>query len=112
MKKHKTNDDDQQWFDNQIGEALDRFDAIHAPLLPKLHVFEQLVQAHKRELKRKLWKDLLLFWLLAVFIFSSMMWVLDRNWVWFLTIQSAIAAGGIGFVSITFVRRMGSTWRS
>jgi hypothetical protein len=110
MKKHKTEKDDQQWFDNQLGESVNRFDAVHAPPLPELHAFEQLVHEHKRELKRKLRKELMLFWLSACFIVSIMMWILDRNWVWFAILQSVIAAGGIAFVGIMFGKRMGRQW--
>lgn len=112
MKKHKSDEIDQQWFDEQLGAAINRFDAVHEPLLPELHNIEQLVQLHKNDLKRKLWKDLLLFWLVACFIFGSMMWMLERDWVWFAILQSIIAMGGIAFVSMTFGKRMGRKWNN
>jgi hypothetical protein len=112
MKKLKEDTEDQQWFDNQLQETLDRFDAIHVPHVPELHRFEDMVDAHKQQLKKKLWKDLLLFWLIACLIFGLMMWMIDRNWVWFAILQAVIAAGGIGFVSITFGRRKVRAWRS
>ncbi|RCW44150.1 YxlC family protein [Paenibacillus prosopidis] len=110
MKKHKTENGDQQWFDNQIGKAVKRFDDVHEPSVPELHAFEQLVHEHKREVKRKLWKELMLFWLAACFIFGFMMWIVDRNWVWFAVFQSAIAAGGIVFAGMTFGKRVGREW--
>jgi hypothetical protein len=110
MKKYKTDNGDQQWFDDQIGEAVNRFDAVHAPPVPELHAFEQLVHEHKREVKRKQWKELMLFWLAACFIFGFMMWILDRNLVWFAVLQSVIAIGGIIFAGMAFGKRMWHQW--
>ncbi|KRE32697.1 YxlC family protein [Paenibacillus sp. Soil522] len=112
MKKPKEDYNDQQWFDEQLGEAVTRFDAAHAPHVPELQQFEGFVQAHKHETKKKLWKELMLFWLTACFIFGSMLWIIDRNWIWFAILQAVIAAGGVGFVSLTFGRRRVRSWRS
>ncbi|MGG1639507.1 YxlC family protein [Paenibacillus sp. FSL K6-3182] len=112
MKKLKEETEDQKWFDDQLQETLNRFDAIHAPHVPELQRFEDMVDAHKQQMKRKLWKDLLIFWLLACLIFGMMMWMLDRNLVWFAVLQVVIAVGSIGFVGITFGRRKVRTWKS
>lgn len=112
MKKRKEDHNDQQWFDEQLGEAVTRFDAAHAPHVPEPQQFEALVQAHKRETKRKLWNELLLFWLTACFIFSLMLWIIDHNWIWFAILQVIATAGGIGFVSMTFGRRKVRAWRT
>jgi len=112
LKKHKSEDIDQKWFDEQFGSVVNQFDAAHAPLLPELHHVEQLVQLHKNDLRRKFWKELLLFWLVACFIFGLMMWMLERDLVWFAILQLIIAMGGIGFVSMTFGKRMGRKWNN
>ncbi|OBZ08528.1 YxlC family protein [Bacillus sp. FJAT-26390] len=112
MKKPKEEDYDQQWFDDQFKEAVNRFDATHAPNVPDLQQFEAFVEGRKQEMKRGLWKELLLFWLTGCLVLGLMLWMLDRSWVWFAVLQTLIAAGGIGFVSITFGRRKVRTWRS
>ncbi|MBD2870909.1 YxlC family protein [Paenibacillus arenilitoris] len=112
MKKHSANDPDQQWFDEAMGDAIARFDASHSPGVPELDAFERLVQARKREARKRLWRDLTLFWLTACFVFGSMAWVLERNWIWFAALQVAAAAGGAGFVACNFGRRTWSKWKS
>lgn len=112
MKKPNEVNHDQQWFDNQFKEAVTRFDATHAPNVPNLQQLEAFVAGHKQDVKRRLWKELLLFWLTACFIFGVMMWVIDRNLVWFAVLQALVAAGGVGFVIMTYGRRKVRTWRS
>ncbi|WP_028609449.1 DUF5345 family protein [Paenibacillus harenae] len=113
MKKKPSNSpDDQQWFDERLGDAIRRFDENHLPETAELQAFEQLVLAHKQGLKKKLWKELLLFWLTSCFIFGSMMWVLEQNWVGFPVMQAVIAAGGIIIALMKFGNRTGIKWKS
>ncbi|MCA0756782.1 YxlC family protein [Paenibacillus sp. N4] len=112
MKKNKTDELDQQWFDEQIGAALNRFDAVHERPMPDLHELERLVQEHKREAKRKLWRELALFWLTAICVLFTMLWLLDSSRIGFAIVQAVLAAGAIGFTGITFGKRMGQKWKS
>lgn len=112
MKKPKEEHDDQLWFESEMQQALTRFDVAHKPDIPELQRFENMVLAHKQEMKRTLWKELAVFWLIACLMFGLMMWMLDRNWVWFAILQAVIAAGGIVFVSMTFNRRKVRVWKS
>lgn len=112
MKKLEKDLIDQLWFDDHMKEQVSRFEAIHEPHVPDLHAFEQFVHEHKQGMKRKLWKELAMFWLMACFVFGGMMWVMDRNLVWFLILQAVIAAGGIVFVSMTFGKGMIRKWKS
>ena len=112
MKKPKEDPNDQQWFDDQLKEAVTRFDATHAPNVPDLQQFEAFVDNHKQEMKKGLWKELMLFWLTACFIFGFMLWMIDRHWEWFAILQAVIAVGGIGFASLTFGRRKVRAWKS
>ncbi|MGO4548602.1 DUF5345 family protein [Paenibacillus sp. 2TAB23] len=110
MKKH--DEEEQNWFNNLMKEDLTRFDAAHAPEVPEQHRFEELVLAHVQDTKRKLWRELLLFWLLACLIFGVMLWIIDRNWIWFAMIQAVITAGGIGYASYAFARGRLREWKS
>lgn len=112
MKKNKTDELDQQWFDEKVGAALSRFDAVHERPMPELPELERLVQEHKRETRKKLWRELALFWLAAVFVLCSMLWLLDSSRIGFAIVQAVLAAGGIGFAVITFGKRMGQKWKS
>ncbi|WP_141502729.1 YxlC family protein [Paenibacillus luteus] len=112
MKKPNEEIEDQLWFEDRLKDAMTQFDAVHAPKVPSLQQFEALVDDHKQEMKKRLWKELLLFWLIACFILGLMLWVLDRNVVWFAILQICIAVGGISFVTMRFRRRKVSTWKS
>lgn len=112
MKKPKEEIDDQQWFNDQFKNALTRFDASHGPDVPELQQFEAFVDSHKQETKKKLLKELMLLWAAACFIFAVMVWMIDRNWVWFAILQAVVAATGIGYASLTFGLRKVRGWKS
>ncbi|CAM4188154.1 YxlC family protein [Paenibacillus alkaliterrae] len=112
MRKQKTDDVDQLWFEKHVGPAVNRFDAVHSPPIPGLNELEQRVKRHKQDVKRMLWKELALFWLTAIFVLSSMLWLLDNSRMWFAVVQTVFAAGGIGYVSMIFGRRMGHKWKN
>lgn len=112
MKKPDEDINDQQWFNDNMKEKVNRFDAIHEPDVPDFQAFNRLVVLHKEDIKRKLWKELSLFWLTACFIFGSMMWILDRNWIWFIVLQAVIAVSGIGFGAMTLRKGMRHKWKS
>ncbi|WP_138755184.1 YxlC family protein [Paenibacillus sinopodophylli] len=112
MKKRDEEMDDQKWFNDQFKDKITRFDDLHAPLIPSSQQFDELVHAHKQERSRKLWKELLLFWITACFVFGLMLWIIERNWVWFAILQTIVAAGGMVFASMAFSRRRQREWKS
>lgn len=112
MKKPKEELDDQQWFNDQIKNTITRFDASHRPDVPELQQFEVFVDRHKQETKKKLRKELMLLWAAACFIFALMLWMIDRNWIWFAILQAVVAACGIGYVSLTFGLRKVREWKN
>ncbi|WP_307476405.1 YxlC family protein [Paenibacillus harenae] len=97
--------DDKRWFDNQIGDSLRQFDEAHKPFTPDMFEFEALVGAHKQTIRRKQWKDLLLLWLIGCFLFGGMMWLLERDMVWFVVLQAVIACTAIGCVAVMFGKK-------
>ncbi|OMF34725.1 hypothetical protein BK133_12020 [Paenibacillus sp. FSL H8-0548] len=113
MKKSNDDLDDQQWFEDHITEAVSRFDAVHAPHIPEALQFEALVEGHKKELRRRLWKELLLLSFAACVVLSLMLWMTaERNLVFFVIFQASIAAIGIGISSAAFGRGKVRKWRS
>lgn len=88
MKKSNDDLDDQQWFEDHITEAVSRFDAVHAPHIPEALQFEALVEGHKKELRRRLWKELLLLSFAACVVLSLMLWMTaERNLVFLLSFK-------------------------
>lgn len=119
MKNSKSNDQanhqaandlDQQWFDRQMSGQLRKFDAVHEPVVPKIPELETMVKTHKREMIKKQLRDLLLFWLIALPVLSTMFWVLERDWIWFAVIQSLVAAGAVFYASMMFRKRVSRQW--
>lgn len=97
---------EQQWFNKHMGEQLQQFDSAYEPDVPGISEFEALVTSHKREMVRKQWRDLLLFWLIALPVLGMMLWVLERNLLWFVGIQSAVSIIAVFYV-IAKLRKKG-----
>lgn len=113
MKKSNDDPNDQAWFEDHITKAVTRFDAIHAPRIPEPMQFETLVEGHKKEMRRKLWKELLVLWLIACVVMSLMLWMTaEHNFVFFVIFQASIAVIGIGISCVAFGRGKVQTWKS
>jgi hypothetical protein len=97
--------DDERWFDSRVGNSLKQFDDAHKPYTPDRFEFEALVGAHKQAIRRKQWKELLLLWLIGCFLFGGMMWVLERDIVWFAILQAVIACAAVGYVAVMFGKK-------
>ena len=110
--KDNDRDENRQWFERHIGNDLRKFDEAHNPLPPRIEQLEAMVAVHKRHARKALWKELLLFWLIAAVIMAGMMWVLERNWVWFAVIQSAAAAGAVLFLSFYLRKKVNGRWKN
>lgn len=113
MKKSNDNEIQMQlWFDEQIGDQLHKLDTANEPDIPPISEFVALVESHKREHEKKQWRDLLLFWLTAVPVLAVMLWVLERDWLWFVSIQVSVALGAILFVSTKVRQRVDQQWNN
>jgi hypothetical protein len=97
--------DDKRWFDSQISDSLKQFDVVHKPYTPDQFEFEALVGAHKQAVRRKQWKELLLLWLIGCILFGGMMWLLERDVVWFVALQAIIACSAVGYVTVMFSKK-------
>lgn len=111
MQGKKSEELDQQWFDEHLRQPVKQLDQLYDPVTPDLAQFERLVHEHKRAVKKKQWRDLALLWLAGCFIFSSMMWLADRHLVWFVVGQTAVAAGAIITIGMKFGRRLSRSWK-
>lgn len=102
--------DDELWFKHQIGGELERFDQAHEIQPPELHEFESLVRSHRQVIKRKQWKELLLLWMIGCVVFGTMMWLLQKEVVWFIALQTVVGCSAVLYASLTFGKRVGQKW--
>lgn len=112
MTKNMGPDEEQRWFEEQMGEALKTFDAAYERQAPDLVMLEAFAAQHQREQRKKMWKELALFWLVAACLLLGMMWVLERHFIWFVALQVLVAAGGLGFVGISYFKKVSRLWKS
>ncbi|MFC5648698.1 DUF5345 family protein [Paenibacillus solisilvae] len=83
-------------FQELFGDHLMKWDASITPPIPALDDLEQLVTDHKQQLSRRLWRDLLLLWVIGGLVISGMLLLLQHNIVVFALVQiGAIAAAAI-----------------
>lgn len=111
MKK-KVHDEDQQWFMEHIGTELQKMDDAYERSEPELEPFESFVASHKMALRKKLWRDLALFWLVAAMLLLGMLWVLERDWIWFAALQLLVAVSAIGYIGFAFVWKGRKQWKN
>lgn len=95
---------DRQWFEERIGSQLERLDETFMPRKPELHAMEAFVEDGKRELKKRFRRELALFWLLAAFVISGIVWTLDNSLSLFVALQALVTLTAIGWLAITLLR--------
>nr|WP_269669537.1 YxlC family protein [Paenibacillus sp. GSMTC-2017] len=91
---------------------MEKLDAAFEPEMPSLDEIESLVTKHKQEIRRRLWKELALFWLVAIFLLFGMMWMLESNWIWFMALQAVVGVGALWYIVASYQRKGGRTWRN
>ncbi|RJX38643.1 hypothetical protein D3P09_13900 [Paenibacillus pinisoli] len=112
MKKNKAHDEDQQWFKDHIGAELQRMDAAFERSEPELEPFESFVASHKQALRRRLWRDLALFWLVAAMLLLGMFWIMEQDWIWLAALQSLVAVSAVGYIGIAHVWKGRKQWKN
>ncbi|MCK9858667.1 YxlC family protein [Paenibacillus sp. ATY16] len=86
-----------------LTESLNSWDASIELQVPHIIELEQLISDHKEKTKRRLWRDLILLWMLGILVIGSMMLIYDwnDNAFWFLQLLGVV--GGLLF--LRFVNR-------
>jgi len=100
----------EQW----LNESLRRFDAMFEPPAPSLQALQELADNGRKAANRKLWRDLVLFWIVGCIVTGGVMLLLKSDIVWFAALQAAAAVAGVAFAAVTGKRRTaertGSKW--
>lgn len=115
MKKNKAHDaldDDQLWFMENMGGELNKFDAAYERQMPDLEEMEAYLAIQKQELRRKLWRDLARFWLVAIVVLTGTMWMFNRDPIWYIGFQSAVCIGAVGYIGIAHAKKVKTLWKS
>ncbi|REK71569.1 YxlC family protein [Paenibacillus paeoniae] len=112
MKKNNVHDEDQQWFTEHMGAELQRFDDAYERREPELAPLDSFVASHKLALRKKLWRDLALFWLVAAMLLLGMLWILERDWIWFAALQLLVAISAIGYIGFVHRKKGREQWKN
>lgn len=112
MKKNGAHDEEQLWFDARVKTELTKFDQAFERPDPDPTQLAALVADHRKQLRRKLWRDLALFWIVAAIVLTAILGVLDRSWIWFVALQGISAAGAIAFIGISSAKRRKQSWKN
>lgn len=86
---------DAEEFRELIGDHLSRWDERIEPPVPHLSALEQMVSQHQEELGRRLWRDLLLLWMLGVVLIGGLVLMIRWSIVAFACLQAAALAGAL-----------------
>ncbi|CAM4477986.1 YxlC family protein [Paenibacillus tarimensis] len=90
-----------------LQEGLADFDEQRDINVPSSVWFEELALEGRRSARRKLLRDLAIFWLTGGAILSVLMLMLSSNVVWFIVLQVLALIGGTGFAVVHWLRGTG-----
>ncbi|PZD95689.1 hypothetical protein DNH61_14325 [Paenibacillus sambharensis] len=90
-----------------LQEGLADFDGQTDINVPSSAWFEELALEGRRSARRKLQRDLAIFWLTGGIILSVLMLVLSSNVIWFIALQGLALIGGTGFAAVHWLRGTG-----
>lgn len=99
--------ENREWFEQNIGGQLRRLDEALQPQEPEPHAMEAFVAEGKRELRRKLGRELVAFWIVAAIVIGGMIWTIERSWMLFIALQTIAALSAIGLLSVRLLRHAG-----
>ncbi|RIX50757.1 hypothetical protein D3P08_18815 [Paenibacillus nanensis] len=112
MNKNGAPDEEQLWFDRHMRSELSRFDqAFEQPELDPMQL-EAFVQNHRQEMKRKLWRELAFFWIVAAIVLVVVLGALNRSLALFAALQAAAGLGAIGYIGITLGKKVKRLWKN
>jgi len=112
VRNREKEQQDQQWFDEQLRGPVEQLDSLHKPSVPELYMLESLVETHKQTIRRKQLRELAWLWIAGCFIFSLMMWLVNTSIGWFIGMQITVASGALLFACASFGRGLNRRWRS
>jgi len=111
MKKNNDHEE-QEWFTKHVADELQKLDAMNPSDIPSVVELASLVESHRIEYKRKQWRELLLFWIIAVPILAIMLGILIFDWMWFAAIQMLVSIVAISFIFTKMSRRENQQWNN
>ncbi|MEK3882489.1 YxlC family protein [Paenibacillus sp. PL2-23] len=112
MKRNDAHDDDQQWFDARLKADLQSFDEAFDSPPHDVAGLALLVGRYQKELNRRLWRELALFWLVAAILLAAVFGLLERSLALFVVLQGITALSALLIIGMTVWRRRKSLWKS
>ena len=93
--------DDDIAFQELLGDHLIKWDASIKPPTPALSTVEQLVSDQKQVLARRLWRDLLMLWVIGGLVISGMLLLFQHNRIVFVVVQTGSIIAAAIFLILT-----------
>ncbi len=84
---HTTESDDQQQEINQLRSDLEQMDQLFPVFTPDLNWFEQQIEVTKKQARKKMIRDLVVFWIIAICIISFSALFINRTPVIYFILQ-------------------------
>ncbi|MCQ6562587.1 YxlC family protein [Paenibacillus mendelii] len=94
-------------FEQLVGRHLKQWDDSVTPEIPSIQSLEQLAGDQRDRLRGRLWRDLLLFWVVSGMILSGLVLLVQRDLKLFIIVQVVVLMAACLFVVSPVVRREG-----
>jgi tetrahydromethanopterin S-methyltransferase subunit G len=93
--------DDDKAFQELLGDHLMKWDASINPPTPALSTLEQLVSEQKQLISRRIWRDLLMLWVIGGLVISGMLLLFQHNRIVFVVVQAVFIIAAAIFLILT-----------
>ncbi|UVI31327.1 YxlC family protein [Paenibacillus spongiae] len=106
-------DREAEQFEQLVGRHLRQWDDSVMPDVPSLQSLERLASGHRSRLKGRLWRDLLLFWMVSGMILSGLLLLVQRDLKLFVIVQVVVLMAACLFLASSAARKEGrGKWTS
>lgn len=96
---------------NEIEKGLSSIDKSEGVYTPTTEWFENFIRVEQQKIKKKLFLDITLFTIIAMFILSGVLFSLYNIPIIFITVQGLTALFLISFVCLESIRQKRGVWK-
>jgi len=100
-----------QEFRQLIGQHLEKWDETVNPTVPSIQALTQLAEDHRIFMRKKLWRDLVLFWIVSGIVLSGLLMLIYQDIRLYVIVQIIMLVAAILFlVAERLHRRVREKW--
>ncbi|MFD0715944.1 YxlC family protein [Paenibacillus sp. GCM10027626] len=97
-RQHERLEEEEELFQRLLGQPLQQWDEAIKPDVPSIQALTQLTQQHRSDMRRKLWRDLVLLWIVSGVLLSGLLILVQEDIRLFVIVQVTVFAAALLFL--------------